>query len=230
MFAFSGCVGSGSIVTRASVPADRGGARRERGGMRSLGDRSVHGCGGGSIGPRAVDGRRRRPRGRVRTGGRPRAAVRGHPYAVAKFKEARERERARAARWPQTDGRVDTREAMTVLVRSFSDARAGGRGRALGRRRVCEVGAAEGHPLGMGGVWHQLTTGDDELVESVAIFTCPPKAPVTENPQPLAAHPPAGGLRALDRHGCRRDRPADPEHDDARNRPGEHARELAGER
>jgi len=46
--------------------------------------------------------------------------LRGHPYAIAKFKESRDRERARAARWPQRpDGSVDTRRAMTVLARSF---------------------------------------------------------------------------------------------------------------
>ncbi len=46
--------------------------------------------------------------------------MRGHPYAIEKFKESRDRERARAARWPQRpDGSIDTRRAMTVLARSF---------------------------------------------------------------------------------------------------------------
>jgi putative SOS response-associated peptidase YedK len=39
---------------------------------------------------------------------------------------------------------------------------------------------AEGHPLGMGGVWHSTTTADGEVLESVAIMTCPPKPPVDD--------------------------------------------------
>ncbi len=30
----------------------------------------------------------------------------------------------------------------------------------------------------MGGVWHTTTSGDGEVLESVAIMTCPPKPPV----------------------------------------------------
>lgn len=37
---------------------------------------------------------------------------------------------------------------------------------------------ADGHPLGMGGVWHTATSSDGEVLESVAIMTCPPKPPV----------------------------------------------------
>jgi putative SOS response-associated peptidase YedK len=37
---------------------------------------------------------------------------------------------------------------------------------------------AEGHPLGMGGVWNKTTTVDGEVIESVAILTCPPRPPV----------------------------------------------------
>jgi putative SOS response-associated peptidase YedK len=37
---------------------------------------------------------------------------------------------------------------------------------------------ANGHPLGMRGVWSTTTTADGEVVESVAIMTCPPKPPV----------------------------------------------------
>jgi len=36
----------------------------------------------------------------------------------------------------------------------------------------------QGHPLGMGGVWNKTTTSDGEVLESVAILTCPPKPPV----------------------------------------------------
>lgn len=35
-----------------------------------------------------------------------------------------------------------------------------------------------GHPMGLGGVCHTRTTGDGEVLESVAILTCPPKPPV----------------------------------------------------
>jgi putative SOS response-associated peptidase YedK len=38
---------------------------------------------------------------------------------------------------------------------------------------------AEGHPLGLGGVWNKTTTDDGEVIESVAILTCPPRPPVT---------------------------------------------------
>jgi putative SOS response-associated peptidase YedK len=38
---------------------------------------------------------------------------------------------------------------------------------------------ADGHPLGMGGVWSKATTSDGEVLESVAILTCPPSPPVT---------------------------------------------------
>lgn len=38
---------------------------------------------------------------------------------------------------------------------------------------------AEGHPLGLGGVWSKVTTSDGEVLETVAILTCPPRPPVT---------------------------------------------------
>ena len=35
-----------------------------------------------------------------------------------------------------------------------------------------------GHPLGLGGLWSKTTTSDGEVVESVAVLTCPPRPPV----------------------------------------------------
>jgi putative SOS response-associated peptidase YedK len=35
-----------------------------------------------------------------------------------------------------------------------------------------------GHPLGLGGIWSKITTSDGEVVESVAVLTCPPRPPV----------------------------------------------------
>lgn len=36
----------------------------------------------------------------------------------------------------------------------------------------------DGHPLGFAGVWSASTTTDGEVVEGVAILTCPPRSPV----------------------------------------------------
>ena len=36
----------------------------------------------------------------------------------------------------------------------------------------------DGHPLGFAGVWTSTTTSDGEIVDSVAVMTCPPQPPV----------------------------------------------------
>ena len=36
----------------------------------------------------------------------------------------------------------------------------------------------DGHPFALGGVWSTSTTSDGEVVDSVAVLTCPPRPPV----------------------------------------------------
>jgi putative SOS response-associated peptidase YedK len=58
-----------------------------------------------------------------------------------------------------------------------------------------------GHPLGLGGVWSKVTTKDGEILESVAVLTCPPRPPVDaiHDRMPLII-PPADYARWLDRN------------------------------
>ena len=88
----------------------------------------------------------------------------------------------REARPPQINIRVETigstvnqRRRCLVVVDGFYEWRPAD---VPAARQPFVLRDQAGHPLGLGGIWTRSTTNDGELLESVALLTCPPRPPV----------------------------------------------------
>jgi putative SOS response-associated peptidase YedK len=88
----------------------------------------------------------------------------------------------REARPPQINMRVEsiaksanTQRRCLVVVDGFYEWRQAQHGTV---RQPFVLRDEAGHPLGLGGVWSKVTTKDGEILESVAVLTCPPRPPV----------------------------------------------------
>jgi putative SOS response-associated peptidase YedK len=89
---------------------------------------------------------------------------------------------ARDGRPPQINMRVETigrtihtQRRCLVVLDGFYEWRPG---ETPAARQPFVLRDQAGHPLGFAGVWSRTTTKDGEVLESVAVMTCPPRPPV----------------------------------------------------